>query len=303
MPAIRLCSSAWAPAHSDGVQYATCSATANTDARRRLSLERPRDGDKIGPLGVIDDGGTSIYHAMLLSLERRAAKGVSLSSNYTFSHCINPYTATQALKLPPDDTYLDPNNRNLDRGNCGSDRRHLITLTSLWQTPKFSNKTLHIVAADWRISGIYRYTSGRPLDVTSGVDQALNGIAAGGQNSSARQRPNQILASAYSDRSAGPLTQWFNRQAFALPGVGSYGNVGYNEFVGPANWGIDAAISRFFNLREMQRLEFRAEAFNLTNSFVPGNPSTAINGNTFGVIRTAVTGSSRVLQFALKYVF
>ena len=292
------------PCTLDGLQYATCSTTANTDARRRLSLERPRDGDKIGPLGIIDDGGTSTYHAMLLSLERRAAKGVSLSTNYTFSHCINPYTTTQALKYPPDDTYLDPNNRNLDRGNCGSDRRHLVTLTSLWQTPKFSNKAVNIVASDWRISGIYRYTSGRPLDVTSGVDQALNGIAAGGQNSSARQRPNQILADAYVDRSGGPLTQWLNRNAFVNPAVGSYGNVGYNQFVGPSNWGIDAAVSRTFNVREMQRLEFRAEAFNLTNSFMPGNPATAINGNTFGVLRTqSTTVTSRVLQFALKYVF
>jgi hypothetical protein len=136
------------------------------------------------------------------------------------------------------------------------------------------------------------------------VDQALNGIAAGGQNSSARQRPNQVLADAYIDRSGGPLTQWLNRQAFVLPAVGTYGNVGYDEFVGPSNWGIDAAVSRTFNVREMQRLEFRAEAFNLTNSFQPGNPTTAINGNTFGIIRTQSTGvTARVLQFALKYVF
>src|SRR5262249_58680838 len=102
--------------------YLACTTSATSAARRVLSLARPRDGDKIGPLGQIDDGGTSTYHAMLLSLERRAAKGVSVSANYTFSHCINPYTTTQSLKYPPDDTYLDPNIRNLDRGNCGSDR-------------------------------------------------------------------------------------------------------------------------------------------------------------------------------------
>jgi hypothetical protein len=52
---------------------------------------------------------------------------------------------------------------------------------------------------------------------------------------------------------------------------------------------------------EAQRLEFRAEAFNLTNSFRPQNPNTALNNNTFGQIRTA--RDSRILQFALKFVF
>jgi hypothetical protein len=71
------------PCALDGIAYPTCSTTANTDARRLLSLERPRDGDKIGLLGEIDDGATSIYHGMLLSLERRVARGVSFNSNYT----------------------------------------------------------------------------------------------------------------------------------------------------------------------------------------------------------------------------
>jgi hypothetical protein len=51
----------------------------------------------------------------------------------------------------------------------------------------------------------------------------------------------------------------------------------------------------------MQRLEFRAEAYNLTNSFHAADPNTTVSSNTFGVIRTAL--DPRILQFALKYVF
>ena len=62
------------------------------------------------------------------------------------------------------------------------------------------------------------------------------------------------------------------------------------------------ALSRIFQVREAQRLEFRAEAFNVTNTARFGNPATNLNAlNTFGLITTS--SDARVMQFALKYVF
>jgi hypothetical protein len=62
------------------------------------------------------------------------------------------------------------------------------------------------------------------------------------------------------------------------------------------------ALSRVFRFRESQRMEFRAEAFNITNSFRPSAPSTNFGStNTFGLIRGS--DSPRVMQFALKYIF
>ena len=159
---------------------------------------------------------------------------------------------------------------------------------------------------------MYRFSSGQPIDVASGVDQALNGVTAGSSNSTLRQRPNQVLANGYSDRSGGPLTQWLTSAAFSLPALGSYGNLGYNAFVGPSTWSFDMALSRTFNLREMQRLEIRAEAFNVLNSFRPGcapdasgcpagGVNTTLNSNTFGQIRNSL--DPRIMQFALKYEF
>jgi hypothetical protein len=61
------------------------------------------------------------------------------------------------------------------------------------------------------------------------------------------------------------------------------------------------ALSRVFAFRENQSLEFRVEAYNVTNSFRPGNPNVAFNNNTFGQIRTSL--DPRITQFALKYIF
>jgi hypothetical protein len=293
------------PCMLNGVNYATCSATTNTDARRLLSLERPQDGAKIGPLAEFDDGGTSIYHAMLLSVERRAARSLTFSGNYTWSHCISPYADINSNGPPANETYTKPNDRNFDRGNCLSDRRHIFNLTAVTQTPRFSSRKLQVLA-DWKLSGIYRWSSGAPLNIVSGTDQALSGTGL--------QRANQISASPYKDHSGGPYTQWVDPTAFATPAFGTYGNVGWNSLVGPATWQFDVALSRVFNVHEMQRFEIRAEAFNVTNSFIPGGVSgtagaggittgnsLALNSNTFGQIRTAQP--PRIMQFALKYVF
>jgi len=296
------------PCTINGVSYPVCSTTANTDARRLLTLERPQDGVKIGPLAEFDDGGTSIYHGMLLSLERRAARGLTFSGNYTLSHCIGPYSDINANGPPANETYTKPSDRKFDQGNCFSDRRHIFNFTAVAQTPQFSNHTLSVLATGWRLSGIYRWSSGTPLNIVSGIDNALTGTGL--------QRANQVLANPYKDKSGRPNTQWIDPAAFATPAPGTYGNVGFDSLVAPSTWSFDMALSRSFNIHEMQRFEVRAEAFNVTNSFIPmgisgavaganvstgQNQTIAFNSNTFGQIRTAQP--PRIMQFALKYVF
>ena len=282
------------PCTLNGVVYNPCSSLTNTDARRLFSLERPADGQKLGFVADADDGSTQAYHGMLLSIERRAARGVTVNANYTWSHCIGDYANQYSpMSDHPNNTYTDPLNRKADRGNCDSDRRHIFNLTAVAETPKFANRTLARIGTGWRLSGIYRKSAGNPLNITAGTDRALTGITT--------QRANQLTADPFGDKSAGPLSNYLNSSAFALPAVATVGNIGRNSIQGPGTWAFDAAVSRSFSFRENQRLEFRAEAYNVTNSFRPGNPSASVNSNTFGVIRTSF--DPRILQFALKYVF
>jgi hypothetical protein len=79
--------------------------------------------------------------------------------------------------------------------------------------------------------------------------------------------------------------------------------MGRNTLYGPSFWEWNQSVSRQFQITEGQRLEFRAEAFNLTNSLRRATPGTSLASTaTFGVINSSA-GSPRILQFALKYVF
>ena len=269
-----------------------CSTTRNTNQRRVLSLEgRPEDAQLLGRVSEFDTNGTQDYHGMRLSLERRFASRLSASSNYTLSRCLQTFISDAQPNV--EEAYPDPSNREAERGQCAGSRRHILNLTGIYLTPQFENRTLRVIASDWRLSGIYRYATGTFLTITSGTDRALTDIT--------NQRPDRVLDDVYGDTSGDPLTQFINLAAFALPAVGTNGNMGRANVEGPSTWQFDMALARMIRLTDSQGLEFRIEAYNVTNSFRPGNPVTALNSSQFGQIRTAL--DPRILQFGLKYVF
>ncbi len=90
-------------------------------------------------------------------------------------------------------------------------------------------------------------------------------------------------------------------KAFEQPALGTIGNMGPLNVQGPPTWQLDLALSRTFQVRENQKLEFRSEAFNLANSLRRMNPTVALNSNVFGQFNTSY--DARVMQFVLKYVF
>ena len=281
---------------SGPVSYPTCSTSTNIDQRRLLNLINPQAN--LSYVTQFDDGGTQNYHGLLLDVRWRSNQNVNLSANYTWSHC----EGLQLINLLnpganyPHSAYQNngPRNRNLDIGDCVQDRRQMFNATAVARTPAFSNQMVRRLASDWSFSTIFQARSGSPLNIVIGTDVALNGF-------NGTERPNQVLANPYGSRSS--LTNYFNPSAFATPATGTYGNTGFNSVVGPAFWGWDQAVSREFRVAEGQRVEIRAEAFNVTNSMRPGNPGiTQGSANTFGRILSS-NGGPRIMQFALKYVF
>lgn len=114
----------------------------------------------------------------------------------------------------------------------------------------------------------------------------------------ANQRVNQILSNVYGDGSFG---NWLNPKAFLAPASGTFGDMGTADVRGPRFWQFDAALSREFQIREGQRLQVRAEAFNVLNGVRKGPPIVSSNAGNFGQIVSSL--DPRIMQFALKYTF
>lgn len=287
-----------------------CNALANVQARRVLSLLNPAAGQSIGNMDTWYPFGNQYYEALVSSIQKRFGHETSLSANWTWSHCVGYY---QGFNSKPEETATNPLNPLFDRGTCDSDRRHIVNVTGVARMPSFLNHYERMLASNWQLAGIYKFISGAPISVQDGTDQELSGIN--------HQRPNLVdPAHIYTGNACGGCF-YLNKLAFSPQPLGTVGNLGWNSVTSPAYWDMDLAISRQFPIRERQTIEIRADAFNISNSFVPAFPGTlpptqggtaapisptvpafaAWNGPQFGQILSAFP--TRKVQFALKYMF
>jgi hypothetical protein len=284
----------------EGRTFSPCNSTANINERRELRLWAAQnnpallnDARLFTNIDEYRSDSTADYHGMLTSFQGEIAN-VNLSANYTLSKCMSDRVNLGVSN--PNQTFQ----QGRDRARCASDRRHMFNLRTVASAPEFQGAVKHALMSNWRLAVIYRWLSGAPLTIQAGADRALTGLAA--------QAAQQVSDDVYQDTSGALGSQYFNRAAFALPALGTYGNSGFFAFDGFADWSLDTALSRVFQLPGSHRLEARIEAFNLTNAVRPvaSGPAlpaafTNVSAATFG--RVTAVQDPRILQFALKYVF
>jgi len=100
------------------------------------------------------------------------------------------------------------------------------------------------------------------------------------------------------------LEKWFNTAAFSTavaftPRTNPYS---YPDLTGPRYWNLDSTLVKFFKLNDRFKLEFRIEAYNMTNSVVWSNPDTSVTSSTFGRV-TSQANSGRQVQYAARLHF
>ncbi len=250
-----------------------------------------------GTLGIIyyEDGIINAdYHGLQTGLQKRMSHGLSFQAYYVFGKSME---GAQTQNNQPTGGAEDFRNLSLERARTNNDRRHVFTLSALWQINylKGSNALLRNVVNGWSLSIIASAKSGTPLTCTTGQDTNVDG--------SSTDRCNLIgdpNLDPHRSRSA-VTNAWFNTAAFVAPAAGADGNSSRNLFDAPGQKLVDAALFRRFPIREALKLEFRAEMTNALNIVNLNSPNTNLNSSSFGQITSA--GSMRQAQLGLRLSF
>jgi len=240
--------------------------------------------------------GNLSYNAFTWKMEKRFARGLQFLSSYTWAHAID--NVGEEYNDTTGQGSVNPYNRALDRASSVTDVRHSYVLSSTYELP-FGRGRAYLtrgrftdyLLGGWQVGGILTLRTGTPFTVTT-----TGGIT----NAGGEDRPNRLRDGTLPGGQR-TVDQWFDLSAFTIQPQYTYGNSGRNILRGPGLKNVDFTLQKFFTLRERLRLQFRAEAFNLTNTPAFGLPNGNLNGTGGGQITTA--GEPRRIQCALKLLF
>ena len=270
------------------------STLANTNQRR---IYHPEQFGYIAEWGPI---GNSTYHAMEWSLRGNVTKNLLVTSAWTYSHSIDDNSSPRGVDL---DSVGNPFNRHLNKGNSDFDFRHIFTASAVVTGPAFRGMPVvaRQVLGGWTTSWMGYAQSGGWITVFTGQDTSLSG-------GFGNDRAQQVLADYRGPRTSRGAARlnWVNPAAFALPALGTFGNLGRNNIRGPARWVADMSAAKNFNFYERAQLQFRMAGYNIFNHPRLGNCAalqycSMNNFVTSGAALGAIgVQSGRTIQFSLK---
>jgi len=267
---------------------------------------RTANTELLGPVG------TNKYDSLQTTLKRRFANGFQMDVSYTWSKVIGiccDELSDGAPRVQALDFFY------LNRALMPFDRTHNFTTSFVAELPFGRGKKLmngggvaSAIAGGWQVNGLLVMYSGSPFNITSADTLQLPG---------SNQRADQVKGEV---QILGDPSSWFDPLAYRAVTGARFGTAGYNSLRGPGTKNLDFSIYRTFKFNERLSLQFRAEAFNLTNTPHFSNPGANVSNlqlNTDGTVRalggfSTVTTTSgigrdgideRIYRFGLRFAF
>lgn len=289
-------------------------AEAALPAAQQPPIQARRPIQEFSAITVTAPDAFANYHAFQARFEHRMRSGLYLLNSFVWSKAMD--NAGQALEAQrgsggrssPQDFF----NLAAEKAPSDFDQRLNNTTAVVWDLPFGRGKRYgagipkiaDIFIGGWQTSVINNLWSGSPVNLAYNpaanfqVSQTLPDWRGG-----ISYRPN-LVGPALTPEGQRNIDNYLSAANIVIPSDPSqpFGNAGRNVAVRPGLFQMDLALAKSFLLwREGTSLQFRTEAFNLTNKTNFGNPQTNRSNAGFGTIRQ--TYPARQVQFALRLVF
>jgi hypothetical protein len=242
------------------------------------------------------------YNSLQAQIEKQLSNGLQLHAAYTWSRFMGTCCDDRgdgAPEIPiPEYAYLN-------YAVMPNDRTNVFQLSSVYQLPfgkdklYFTNGVAAAIVGGWQANAVLSFYSGTPFSVTD-PGTSLNAPGS-------TQRANQIKRQVAVYGPHGLVSPYFDTAAFAPVTTPTFGTASFDSLRGPGYGNMDFSLFRTFQLREWLNMQFRAEAFNLTNTPHFSNPDNGDTDAQFGLISSTNPGSrlidQRYFRMGLKLLF
>lgn len=277
-------------------------------------------GEQFSSLRSWENIGRSNYHGLTVALRMSSREDLTFDFNYTWSHSIDNGSAAEGNLLATVDgpnVFTEDNanivnafKRDQSVGDSDFDIRQQFNVNFIYELPfglgrKFGGSVggaLNNLIGGWQLSGLVRYRSGLPFDISNGARFSTNyygagrALIVGDVKSQGGADNNQGVPGAFYDSRGAASKMRFNRTGLIGP---------RNIFRADDLFNTDLALGKRFQMPfEGHSLQFRWEVFNAFN-----NVNFSLRGLQQRYDRPAVLGqynateAPRTMQFALRYEF
>jgi hypothetical protein len=283
----------------------------------------------LGTVNWLQSEGVSNYNALQTSFQRRFSKGLAFDANYTWAKALSDITGFSE-EGQQGWSNADPRNiRKIEYGIAENDIAHRFALSLNYELQYGKNFTgfKKALLSGWEANTITVWQSGKPISIVNSgngndvttvtvtdpitlmpetVKEAYSNRATP-QNNGGSDRPNKIGNA----KNPKKLSEYFNTANYAPQPLGTIGTAARNSEFGPHFRHIDVSLFKDFPVTERVKVQFRAEAFDITNTpnyYINnngGNGQTQLGNSTFGQAIGSYDPNytPRELQFALKLQF
>jgi hypothetical protein len=269
------------------------------NAGRPLAQQFGRFANTIQVTGL----GTYTYDSLQTKLERRFNNGFQMLFAYTFSK--NMGTAGNINSDGGPRIHL-PEYFHLNRAVSDLNIPHNFQFSGFYELPFGRGKKWATsgpgswLLGGWQVNALFSAISGQPFSVTApGTDLNAPGNA---------QRADLLKPEVERLGGAGPGQKYYDTTAFGQVRQARFGTAGWNILQSPNIVNLDAGIFRRFAFTERVSLQFRAEAFNVTNTPHFNAPQGDVANTRFmeissvrGIGREGI--DERVFRFGLRLGF
>ncbi len=238
--------------------------------------------------------GQSWYNSLQLRLDKRFSKGLNFRVGYTHARWLEAVTylnnQESIMQTPP-------------RTLSATDTPHRVTISGNWALPIFqsSHGFAGLLLKGWQANGIFVRQVGFPLAApsgyySSGIDPSLSDPTQTRYFNTCTVTRSGVRTNC---ASADEPPAFIQQPAMTLRTL----SLRFPSIRPPRVPSLHVSMFKAFPLREGLKLQFRAEAFNVTNSPQFGNPSTSLGSTTPGVVTLTQVNDPRNIQLALKLVW
>jgi Carboxypeptidase regulatory-like domain len=264
-----------------------------------------------------DNVDNSNYNALQVIVKQRMSRDLQFMFNYTWGAEIDDNGTFRSGYL----------SNRIERGRGLSDTPNVINSTALWDMPfgegqplNPGNRIVRSLVSGYQLSGIYTYSSGNPLAITSsgcvapGVGQCMpnyNPAYIGtarmngkyGAGALATSSPSYVNINAFVDPSVGSSANPATAALYPNYTIGNLARTAPYGLRGPNSYDIDMSLKRTITVHEKYKILLDLSAYNVTNVVIFSSPAVSTStASTFGTV-SSQSNNSRDIQLAGRFNF